>query len=377
MRKHLLIQNKTKLWSLLSILLIAFTLNTAHAQIRKRGGLRKKNRSISRFTMKKQPFPKAFRYTSFDFGISAFNYFGDLSPNPGIASTDINFTRPGLSFSLNHKVGPQFFVRSDFSWGRLQADDYTAADPNDANAVYRYIRNLQFRNDIKELNLLGVFTLFPNRSWYSRRALLNPYFFAGIAVIHHNPKALVPETDYNGNPLSDAGKWVSLQPLGTEGQHSDELNIKPYSMFQLAIPVGAGISLKMTNRIDLAFELGYRYLFFDYIDDVSGSYVDKGILSDPLAKVLSDRSTETIAVNAEEERNYEAILQKARPFTYIGADGQTYNTFAGYGHGYSNGNTNRRGNPENNDIYLVTTIRLSYILSRGGKRASSRILDFR
>src|SRR5690606_18989212 len=156
-------------------------------------GLKRKNRVISRFTMKKQPFPPSYRYTTVEFGLSAFNYFGDLAPTSGIASTDLDFTRPGFSLSIKHKIGPQFFVRSDFSWGRLQGDDYTSANPNDRNSIYRYIRNLHFRNDIKELDLVGMFTLFENRSWFARRELLNPYIFGGVAVLHHNPKALVLE----------------------------------------------------------------------------------------------------------------------------------------------------------------------------------------
>jgi hypothetical protein len=128
----------------------------------------------------------------------------------------------------------------------------------------------------------------------------------------------------------------------------------------------------------MAFEIGYRYLFFDYIDDVSGSYVDKGKLNDPLSKVLSDRSLETVAAISGEERDFEAMQQVARLNTYTGTDGQTYNTFYGYGHENGEGALNIRGNPDNNDIYVVTTVRLSYILGGGNKRkAGGRLLDFR
>jgi len=369
-------RSRTILWCLLSMLLVVFTLDTAQAQRKKQNRLKRKNRLISRFTTKKQPFPSSYRYTTVEFGVSAFNYFGDLAPTASIASTDLNFTRPGISLALKHKFGPQFFMRSEFSWGRLQGDDYDSANPEDNNGIYRYIRNLHFRNDVKELNLTGMITLFQNRSWFSRRSLFNPYLFGGVAVLHHNPKALVPETDGNGNTLPDAGKWVALQPLGTEGQHSEQAEIKPYSLFQLAIPVGAGVSLKINNRVDMAFEVGYRYLFFDYIDDVSSNYVDKGILNDPLAKVLSDRSLETTAAISGDERDFEAMQQKSRIITYTGNDGQTYSTFSGFGH-TTNGVDNIRGNSNNNDIYMVTTIRLSYILGGGRKKANTRILDFR
>ena len=50
--------------------------------------------------------------------------------------------------------------------------------------------------------------------------------------------------------------------------------------------------MKLGERTDLNFEINYRVLLTDYIDDVSSRYVDLGALDSELAKAMSDRSRE-------------------------------------------------------------------------------------
>jgi hypothetical protein len=132
---------------------------------------------------------------------------------------------------------------------------------NDAEMVGydqgRWIRNLSFRNDIKELSFTGIFDLFENRQSFQKRPDYTPYGFLGLAAIYHNPRTL-----YNGS-------WVALQPLQTE-------LVKPYSSLQVVIPMGLGFRYKLDKQWDIAFEIGWRWTFTDYLDDVSGNYVDKG-----------------------------------------------------------------------------------------------------
>jgi hypothetical protein len=50
-------------------------------------------------------------------------------------------------------------------------------------------------------------------------------------------------------------------------------------------------------------------------------------------------------------------------------NGVTYNVIDGYGHEFP---TNIRGKKENNDIYMVTTVRVSYIVGKTMHRAKFR-----
>jgi hypothetical protein len=56
-------------------------------------------------------------------------------------------------------------------------------------------------------------------------------------------------------------------------------------------------------------------------------------------------------------------------FTYTGRDGATYNVLSGYG---SEHPENLRGNRNNRDLFMVTSVRLTYILGKTFHRAKFR-----
>jgi len=303
------------------------------------------------------------KYSSFGVNLNAMTYLGDITPSESFASSDISFTRPGFGLSYSRRLGPRFTTRASFNWGRIKGDDFESADPDDELARYRYVRNLQFRNDIKELSLVGVFDFSENLATYRSRKSIVPYLFAGIAVFHHNPRAIVPDVDVNNGdaPFPNAGEWVDLAPLMTEGES--------YKKIQLAIPFGLGLRFKLEERWDLSFEIGYRHLFTDYLDDVSGDYVDLGSLSSDLARALSDRSREVTAVESGETRQTGVIPNRME--SYVSSfDGNTYTTIAGYGRDAID---NIRGNESDVDIYLMTGFQISYIIPNNRfKRAKFR-----
>ena len=357
----------------LSLLTLLFVLNLdvdAQSYKRKKGYLKKKNRLISRYKGGSVHFSKNKRYLSFGVNVNALNYFGDLAPNPGIGSTDISFTRPGFGITASYRYSPAISIVAGLNWGRLRGDDFESADPYDESGSYRYVRNLSFRNDIYEFMAGVQYDFIPNHGTFLNRLKIVPYAFAGVSLIYHNPKALVPDVNvFTGETMPNAGEWVALEPLGTAGQYSDAYDVKPYSLIQPAIPLGIGGRFAVTQRLDLSLEIGYRILFTDYIDDVGGLYVDLGALDSDLARVMSDRSREEVAVNAGLQRDFEAINQTASLYTYTSDyNGETYTVYRGYGHEHPD---NLRGD-QSNDQLFVTTIRISYILTGSFQRAKFR-----
>jgi hypothetical protein len=124
-------------------------------------------------------------------------------------------------------------------------------------------RNLSFQSNILEWNLLGEYTFLD-----ITQKKFSPFIFGGIAVFHFDPYA-----------FDTLGRKLYLQPLSTEGeglpQYPDQ---KPYNLTQFAIPFGAGIKFRVSENIVLAYEVGIRKTFTDYLDDVSTFYVDQAIL---------------------------------------------------------------------------------------------------
>lgn len=364
-----------------------FSSGDVHAQHRKKKlkVFKKTNKATSNYKGGSLSFSKNKQYLSIGGSVNALNYFGDLAPKSNAASTDISFTRPGLGFISSLRLNPFNSINVQFMYGRLQGSDFTSADPHGDLSRYRYVRNLHFRNDIKELSVNWVLDLIPNHGTFMTRAPLTPYITAGAAFFHHDPRAKVP--DYSnifqltGDQIEtgelleahpDAGKWVRLKPLGTEGQYIEGSGVKPYSNFQFAIPVGLGIRYRMSRNLDLSLEVVYRHLFFDHIDDVGGKYVDLGGFPDTekgkLARLMSDPSRQPFS-HAGTLRDREAIYSTASEHSYTGKDGNTYITFGGYGHEHE---TNIRGNSKDNDIYVVTSFKLTYVLGGSFKNAKFR-----
>jgi len=343
------------------LVLIAFGSYDAMGQFNRKS-IKKNNKRISNFRGKKNEFDKSKKYNAIGLSVNALNYYGDIAPRPSKMSTDISFTRPAVGVSFAHRFGPRYTLQAQFMIGNLKGSDSESANKDDKESgVYRYQRNLSFRNQIKELSIVAVFDLFKNESNYIGRVAWTPYAFLGGAVLLSDPKAQAPATDLQGNPLPEAGKWVKLRPLGTEGQYSTldptDVNsgIKPYKVVQVAIPIGLGVRLKLNQVMDFSADIGFRYTFTDYLDDVSKNYVDLGVLKSDLAKAMSYRTNELGPVKT--------------PQTYTARDGNTYTVEAGYG---SEGKDNLRGSKNDRDIYMVTSFKISYILGATFHKAKFR-----
>lgn len=342
------------------ILVIAFLAAVSHdaySQINRKA-IKKNNRNISQWRGGKKSFKRNV-YNAVGISLNAFNYYGDLSPSPSKLSTDFGFTRPAVGFSFTHRFGPRYQLIAALNVGGIKGSDKESADPNDNDAAYRYVRNLSFRNRIQELSVIGQIDLFENQSSYISRVRWTPYVWAGLAVFHHNPQAQAPATDLMGTTLPNAGEWVNLRDLQTEGEK--------YSPIQLAIPFGIGARFRVNELIDVAVEYGIRYTFTDYLDDVSGNYVDLMTLDGELARAMSYRSNE---VSLGTSTKVDDILNKPR---YTGYPGFT--TVAGFGHVNSSSDEANRYNARGTDakdLYTVTTVRLTYIIGRTFHRAKFR-----
>ena len=206
------------------------------------------------------------------------SYSGDITPTSKLLSTGKNHEALGVFARFD--VNQRFAWRVNYSFAKISGDDANAADQGRVN------RNLSFRSNIHELALLGELNLLSSdRRFY-------PYLYGGAAVFHHNP-----ETVYQG-------QLVELQPLGTEGQGIDGFGSK-YKLTQIAIPLGVGVKFRATDHLNIGIEMGVRKTFTDYLDDVSGTYVNFNDLqagNGSIAAALGNRTgellgTEPLVVN--------------------------------------------------------------------------------
>jgi len=269
-----------------------------------------------------QSFKKKNQYTSIGVSLNAMNYFGDVVPEVSLSSLRRGATRANVGVGLTRRLGPRLSVRTALAYGRITGNDAKAADPTDANAKFRYHRNVNFRNDILELSAVGVYDLVVNQNSYHHRPKFVPYVFGGVAVFRHNPKSRVSGGTVPAS-LQQSTSYMELQPLRTEGQQHG------YSLTQLALPFGGGIRYRVSDQLDVCLEMGWRKTFTDYLDDVSGNYTSEANLNSDAAWYFGHGITRT-------------------------DDGNSFVNF--------NAPSSLRGRSNLQDWYIVTGITISYIM---------------
>lgn len=178
------------------------------------------------------------------------NYQGDLK------ARSVSLSQPKLFISIGarYDLSEHLMARSYLSLTSLQADD------KKGTAIMRQ-RNLNFQTKIFDWEITGQYSFFSlNEKWWT------PYVFAGIGLFHFNPFT----KDENGSK-------TFLKPLSTEGQGVIP-RIKEYKLWQFNLPFGVGAEYSLNEDMRLGIEMGYRKLFTDHLDDVSGRYADAGTL---------------------------------------------------------------------------------------------------
>lgn len=235
-------------------------------------------------------------------GIGTSSYYGDLAGYRYAPKSTFILLRWNAGLHYTRHFTPRVAARVGFTWARITGDDYTFNKNNSGNTI-QYVRNLHFRNDLKEFSLTGMYKFRPDGRNSNQRAQFSPYAFLGIALVAHSPEARTPEGYIDVTTQDDFSReWVKLQPLGTEGQGQPGY-AKPYSLVTMAIPVGVGVRYKYNDDFTIAFEAGYRYAFSDYLDDVGGPYAAAGVLpAGSLAEAMADRRPELIAARKGKDR---------------------------------------------------------------------------
>jgi len=242
-----------------------------------------------------------------DFGIQInaglMNYGGDLQTQV----YTFNEAKLTAGINLRYQIN-KFALRAGFNYGSVQGDD---------KKIKAFVnRNLNFKSNITEGNLCLEYNFFSLES----ESKLIPYAFAGAGFFHYNPY-----TTYNGQK-------VFLQPLGTEGEGlSIYPNRKIYTLTNLEVPYGVGVKYKLSSSFLVGLEFNSRYLFTDYLDDVSRSYPDENELFKARGQLAVD----------------------------VSFRGDEIDPALSYPSG------KKRGNPKQNDNYYTSVLTLTYIFPHG------------
>lgn len=299
------------------------------------------------------------QYSTVGIGGGSSHYWGDLSsfrtPWLGLITTPrwngtINYTR-----FLTSNVAARF----SFSYIRIMGDDYAYSRWNLDKFSGQFLRNLHFRNDIKEFTITGIYN-FTNQNGKGpkNRTPLFPYVFAGIGFYGHNPLAKAPIVDANGTLILDSNgsivktAWTPLAREKTSGQ------LQPYGAVQIVAPVGLGIRKRLNDQWDIALEAGLRITPFDYLDDVGAATYQPISPTNPKIG-FSNRSFEDYEARRGNSRieDYNDVISKP-PFNLPSGSFTPFgNTLIG-----DTGQVTIRGT-QSWDFYGTVQVTLNYILN--------------
>jgi len=164
------------------------------------------------------------QFLEFGGGIGGLNYSGDLQ-----RGYQVNALRPAIQLNQRMNFSPHLSIRWGLTGGTLTATD---AKPLDALSIERgesfTIRLLEI-SSVVEYHFLDYKHEKSQVRW-------SPYAFFGLGMFRFSNHDS-PRNDFNRN-----------QPV---------------------IPFGIGIKQLVGKRFSLGIELGMRYTFLDYLDNVS------------------------------------------------------------------------------------------------------------
>jgi hypothetical protein len=221
---------------------------------------------------------------NWEFGATAglSNYKGDLAPSIKLAESNYTYGifvkrnfNPFASLSLNVNQG--------------------IISGNDQNFDFLKERNLNFSSEIVEISTIFEFNFFGFAEVNGiKQRNFSPYTFIGFGFFTHEPITVLNNVEYK------------LRMIDTEGlaiNNTDERDRSTYSKYQVCMPIGGGFKWRINDRYNMAINVGFRYTFTDYLDDVSTVYFDPEILQnkyDSETAALADRSLSGYAFNGKQ-----------------------------------------------------------------------------
>lgn len=225
------------------------------------------------------------------------NYYNDIFKNMrAMGSIFGRYTYvPGISFRLGIGYGQLYATDA---WNE---DKAMKAVHFNEDVMQRYLRNFDVHVNLWEGSLLFEFAPLQLINWSTGNIALKkfqPYLIGGVSGFYFKPRGTFTDLKTGKETL------VELQPLRTEGQGytSPDMTFPDhYSLWSGAGIAGIGFKVEVGAHLSLGLEYQLRFAFTDYLDDVSGQYIDPLIFDiahqgDPqqayLAQRMADKSLE-------------------------------------------------------------------------------------
>lgn len=166
---------------------------------------------------------------------------------------------PCLNVKMSLGFGT-FFAKDEWNYDKAKLTSDQGED-----SYQRYARNQQVKTDIIEGAATIEFVPFrrnPEKAMAHRKGQL--YLGAGLGYFHFQP--------YSTVALGE--KFIKIYNLHLEGDGFGDGYPESYSLWQFCVPMSVGYRWDLGKHLNLGVEFNYRMTFNDYLDGVSGKYID-------------------------------------------------------------------------------------------------------
>lgn len=220
-------------------------------------------------------------------GIGTGMYFGDLC-----GGLDCNKLRPDFSLGATYKIWPKVTLGTEVGFLLMGADDAVAS------------RNFSYSGTNIELNAFGRYYLREDivrrhSQLSQKKKKFKPYILTGLTGLFFFPKTV----DADGNEITDgSGLPVTL-----------------------AIPIGFGADIHISDRLTVGPEVAYKITFSDRIDNVAESFGNPSS-NDPYAIVGIRIAYSPFVKHTKKRKLTEEEVQRIQESIDLGGAGDSTNT---------------------------------------------------
>ncbi len=212
---------------------------------------------------------KSRQLPSLAVGTGVLSFDGDIGN--GINLSSLSKVRQGFNVVLEQRIGRIFGISLSGIYGKLGDSERGSA------------RNLNFESKIMQADFNIVLHL-DNDFLFKRTSVFAPYLFSGIGFLKYDPYSDLKDkngVNYNywkdgtirDKPDSTIGAKVIQRDYTYETKLNDSAK---YTGTTMAIPVGLGVNLKITDNIYVNLAASYYFTFTDYLDNLkAGSGNDR------------------------------------------------------------------------------------------------------
>lgn len=231
--------------------------------------------------------------------------------------------KPSFGFYILAMFHDKIGIRLESTFGEVNGADSLLKSKQTISGS-RYEANLSFKSKISDFQLaLEIHPLMFINYNEQDPPRFSPYTVIGAGYYSFDPQAKLN------------GQWYSLQPLRTEGQGFKEYpDHNPYKLSQINITTGIGVKYEINSQFNARLEGNYRFLFTDYLDDVSTTYIDPNLFNSYLPV--------NVAAIAQQLYNRKGEL-KPNGVTNIG---------------------DQRGSPTSNDSFFTLQLKVGIVIGR-------------